>query len=198
MLTSAAGTPTEVNRRHAGQRSSGFTLLEVLVVIVIIGIILSMAVISVHVLGGDHEMDQEAARLQALLVQSREDAMMVGADVGLRLEERGYGWLRYDSRKELWQPVDDDPVLRARELPAGLALQLRVDGRDVPFKRPESTDLLKEAAPVIEPQILVQASGDLVPFDVILRRDGTTEERRVAGTAEGKIEVHDDARERQQ
>ena len=36
-----------------------------LVVIVIIGIITSMAVISVNVLGGDHQMEQESRRLQA-------------------------------------------------------------------------------------------------------------------------------------
>ena len=164
---------------------------------VIIGIITSMAVISVKVLGGDHEMDREAARLQAILVQSREDAMLVGTDVGVRIDPRGYDFLRYDSRKELWQPVTDDPMLRPRALPEGLTAQLRIDGREVVFRQPGSTSLLEEGEPPAEPQLVVQASGDLVPFDVVLRRDGTTEERRVAGTAEGRIEVHDDARERQ-
>ena len=32
------------------------------------------------------------------------------------------------------------------------------------------------------PQVVVQASGDLVPFEVLLRRDGTDEVRRVAGS----------------
>ena len=42
---------------------------------------------------------------------------------------------------------------------------------------------------------MLQASGDLVPFDIMLSRDGTDEKRRVSGTLEGGIEVHDDARE---
>jgi general secretion pathway protein H len=187
-------------RRHpAAGRASGFTLLEVLVVVIIIGIITSMAVISVKVLGGDHEMDQEAARLQAILTQSREDAMLVGTDVGLRLDSQGYDFLRYDTRKDIWQPVTDDPMLRPRALPAGLTLSLQLEGRDVVFKKDAAAEsLLKEGEPLIQPQIVVQASGDLVPFDVYLRRDGTTEERRIAGTLEGKIEIHNDARERQQ
>jgi hypothetical protein len=38
----------------------------------------------------------------------------------------------------------------------------------------------------------VLASGDVVPFEILLRRDGTEETRRIAGTIEGKFEVHDD------
>ena len=198
MPTSAAGTSSRtLPRQPAARPASGFTLLEVLVVIVIIGIITSMAVISVKVLGGDHEMDQEAARLQAILVQSRDDAMLVGTDVGLRVDLHGYDFLRYDSRKDLWQPVTDDPMLRARTLPDGLTLQLRLEGRDVVFEKDEdSKPLLKEGEELVLPQVVVQASGDLVPFDIVLRRDGTTEERRVSGTVEGKVEIHDDARER--
>lgn len=197
MPTSVAGTSSRAPRHRVLRPASGFTLLEVLVVIVIIGIITSMAVISVKVLGGDHEMDQEAARLRAILVQSREDAMLVGTDVGLRLDLTGYDFVRYDPRRELWQSVGDDPMLRPRALPAGLTLALRVEGRDIGFRKDEAArSLLKESEPLIQPQVVVQASGDLVPFDIYLRRDGTTEERRITGTLDGTIEVHDDARER--
>jgi len=55
-----------------------------------------------RVLGGDHEMEQEARRLQAVLTQAREDAMLEGRDVGLRVDARGYDFLRYDNRVDAW------------------------------------------------------------------------------------------------
>jgi general secretion pathway protein H len=196
MPTSATGTSSSnVARRRpvaaARRRASGFTLLEVLVVIVIIGIITSMAVISVNVLGGDHEMEQEAVRLQAILTQAREDAVLQSRDLGLRLDESSFEFLEYDSRNERWRAVLGDPLLRARALPPGLRLALRLEQRKVELEplQPET-----ERDPIY-PQVILQGSGDLAPFDIMFTRDGTTEQRRVSGTLEGKIEVHDDARE---
>lgn len=195
MPTSATGTSNNPRRRRrAAHRSSGFTLLEVLVVVVIIGIITTMAVVSTRVLGGDHEMDQEAKRLVAVLTQARDDAMLEGRDVGLRIDTRGYDFLRYDGRVEQWDLVSDDPLLRERTLPDGLEASLRLESRQVRLPmRTAPTE--RERA---QPQVLVMASGDLVPFEVRLERAGTQEVRAIVGSADGKLEIlaNDDVRRR--
>jgi len=166
----------------------------VLVVVVIIGIITTMAVVSTRVLGGDHEMDQEAKRLVAVLTQARDDAMLEGRDVGLRIDARGYDFLRYDGRVEQWDLVSDDPLLRERTLPDGLEASLRLESRQV--------RLPMRAAPTerepAQPQVVVMASGDLVPFEVRLERAGTQEIRAIVGSADGKLEIfaNDDVRRR--
>ena len=193
MPTSATGTSSKHLRRiPAARRASGFTLLEVLVVVIIISIITTMAVISVNVLGGDHEMQQEAERLQAILMQTREDATLQSRDIGLRLDESGYEFLEFEGRMGLWREVVDDPLLRPRSLPAGLRLSLRLEDRNVQMK-PRQPATEREP---IQPQVILQASGDLVPFDIVFARDGTDELRRVSGTLEGRIELHDDTPKR--
>ena len=208
-------------RAVARPRAAGFTLLEVLVVVTIIGILISMAVVSINVLGGDHEMDQEAERLVAVLGEARDDAMLHGRDLGLRVDARGYDWLKYDSRTDRWVPIDDDIVLRARTLPEGVQLALLVESRSVTLEprgagtAPASpaaasgtggtagkATLSSDAAAqddrvALRPQVVVQASGDLVPFELRLTRDGTEEVRRVVGTESGQVSVEDaDARPR--
>jgi general secretion pathway protein H len=178
----------------ATRRSSGFTLLELLVVIVIIGIITTMAVVSTRVLGGDHEMDQEAKRLVAVLTQARDDAMLEGRDVGLRIDPRGYDFLLYDGRVEEWDLASDDPLLRERTLPDGLEAALWLESRPVRLAlRTPPTERQRA-----QPQVVMMASGDLVPFEVRLERAGTREIRAVVGNADGKLEIlaNDDVRKR--
>jgi general secretion pathway protein H len=166
----------------------------VLVVVVIIGIITTMAVVSTRVLGGDHEMDQEAKRLVAVLTQARDDAMLEGRDVGMRIDARGYDFLRYDGRVEQWDLVSDDPLLRERTLPDGLEASLRLESRQVRLPMRTAPTERQRA----QPQVVVMASGDLVPFEVRLERAGTQEIRAIVGSADGKLEIlaNDDVRRR--
>jgi hypothetical protein len=81
--------------------------------------------------------------------------------------------------------LSGDPLLRERALPDGLYAALRLEARDVQL-RPRSA--ASEQPPPL-PQIVIQASGELVPFEVVLRREGTAEERRITGSADGALTV---------
>lgn len=109
----------------------------------------------------------------------------------MRLDETGYEFLAYDGHVERWNAVAEDPLLRPRSMPEGLRLSLRLEDRNVQLKPRQPAT---ERDP-IQPQVILQASGEQVPFDVGFARDGTDERRRVSGTVEGRIEVHDDTRE---
>lgn len=186
MPISPAGTSSSRRRsRRAAARAPGFTLLEVLVVVVIIGIIATMAVVSTRVLGGDQEMDQEARRLSAVLAQAREEAMLQGRDVGLRVDGRGYDFLLYDNRNERWRLAEGDPLLRERLLPEGLEARLWLESREI--KLP-SRATPNEQSPAT-PQVVVLASGDTSPFELRLERAGTRELRAVVGHIDGTFQV---------
>src|ERR1041384_981037 len=72
----------------------GFTLLELLVVMVIIGIVISVASVSVNVLGRDNQLEDQAKRLNAVISQAREEAEMQARDMGLFIERDGYLFMR--------------------------------------------------------------------------------------------------------
>ena len=163
--------------------SSGFTLIEVLVVVFIIGILISVTLISVHALGRDTEIRDETRRIAGIIGAVQDQAQMEGRDFGLRLKEREYEFLSYDPRRDLWQPVEGDDLLRPRQLPTGLNFQLRLDGRDASLRPPADT---KKPWP---PQIDILGSGDLTTFELKLQREDSDHEATITGNANGELEV---------
>lgn len=171
-------------------RASGFTLLEILVVIVLIGIIVSIATVAIGVLGRDREVEEQARRLWAVMSQGREEAELQGRDLGLYLDDKSYEFMIFDPQQAGWVTVADDDLLTRRELPPGLTLRLWLEAREVVLKPPRqpTADELKKRLP----QIVMIASGEIVPFELEIVREGSDVRWHVASRPDNTLVVEAD------
>ena len=98
----------------------GFTLLEVLVVLVILGIAAGLAVVN---LGGDERgtTEREARRLAGALEHAAAAAQWRRETIGVSAEGERYRFWRRDDA-DRWVPLTDDDVLAPRTLPAGFSV----------------------------------------------------------------------------
>lgn len=181
--------------RQASQR--GFTLLELLVVLVVVGVMVSMAVLSFGVLGRDRQVEEETRRFWAVLRQAREEAELQVEDLGIFMSADAYQFLRFDSRENEWLLIEYDELFAERDLPEGLRFRLRLESRDVVLQPdlPQRGD--KEENDKWPPQIMVLSSGDVMPFELEIERDGAPALWRVTALADNdlRLENRDDRNE---
>ncbi|MES2918949.1 MAG: type II secretion system minor pseudopilin GspH [Pseudomonadota bacterium] len=107
--------------------SLGFTLLEVLMVVLLVGIMSSVVVLSINTGGAERHLPEESQRLAALIEQAANEAVMQNQEFGLRVTAEGYGFLCLDEAEQRWGACDNE-IFRERELPEGLELQLVREG----------------------------------------------------------------------
>ncbi len=120
MPTLATGISVNNTLTAARARSAGFTLIELMVVVFIIGLITAAAVITFGGEQRDTELDREAERLDALFDYVREQAELQTRDYGFRVNNVGYSFVVFDVLQNQWRTADEDDALRQREFPEGL------------------------------------------------------------------------------
>jgi general secretion pathway protein H len=161
MQISATGIST--NSRH--RSICGFTLIEIMVVMLIIGLLAAGTVLSLGTSGRDRELEQERDRILALTDYLRDQGALQNREFGMRWFLGGYEFLGYDSRTARWERLQEDPVTRSRLLPLGLRVSVRIEGRPIVLPKKEDKNP--------QPQIMLFSSGDLSLFELTLQREGT-------------------------
>jgi general secretion pathway protein H len=160
--------------RSAHRDASGFSLLELLVVLLIIGLMTSAALLSVSI--GENDPARAAAlRLKSLIGLAHEEAQMQGRNLALGLWQRGWRFYELGSDGH-WQPVQDERSLRTHNLTGDLVLKLQLQGIDVVLSPLDKT----------RPQVFLLSSGEMQPFVIDVEQQGSVRER-LHGDALGQL-----------
>lgn len=181
MPTSVTGTSTESDPRC---RSGGFSLLELLVVVTIIGIFVGVAVLSVGITGPDRQSEQEAFKLKSIIDLIREEALLQSRDFGILFGESSYRFYFYDYGTLAWLLPADDRLLAEHRLPEPLEFALSVEDREVVLDDADA-DMREDP----RPQVMVLSTGEVTPFRAQIFREFGGTRYELSAEFDGSMEI---------
>ncbi|WP_419535637.1 prepilin-type N-terminal cleavage/methylation domain-containing protein [Endozoicomonas sp.] len=131
----------------------GFTLIEMLVVVVIIGVLLGITLLS-PITGSLHKVVQgEASRLQVLFNQVRDKAAIENVYYGFSIDHEGYyRWWVLPANSREWVILDESPY-QPYLMPESLSLSLNSLETSRPFEFDEES-----------PSVVFHSDYQVTPF----------------------------------
>lgn len=156
------------------RRRGGFSLIELLVVLVIMGVVVGTVTLAIGG-SGERELERAARAAQARITLACQRAELGGHDIGFALDG---GALRFGYlHPQAWQPFPprSGEELRERPLGDGVLAELYRDG-----------ERLGEPDP-LTPQLVCFASGELTPFELRLARADVARRWHLRGQLDGRL-----------
>lgn len=158
-------------------KSSGFSLIEILVVLVIIAFATKMVVYSLEG-GAEEELDIQALRLHTTINMASEFAILNQVELGLLVEDNTLEYLVFDGEK--WITFDREDLFKPIQLDERLKLTLNLEdlawAQDNLLEQSNwrelmsggDEDSLLELKKLKIPQVLILSSGEVSAFQLIL------------------------------
>ncbi len=141
----------------------GFTLVEIMVVVVIIGVFMAATIPALIPDSRGKLLKQESRRLHAVIKMAREEAILDGQEFALGIWQTGYAFYTPDDSEAGWAPTaeTENKTYSSRTLPRDMLMSVEVD----------STELSLEEELPEQPQIYLFSTGEFTPFSYTITMD---------------------------
>ncbi|HRJ53479.1 MAG TPA: type II secretion system minor pseudopilin GspH [Candidatus Thiothrix moscowensis] len=146
-------------------KAKGFSLLEMLIVVLVVGILYSLAGSMLTQTVSD-PLSEEVDRLRERVLLAQDEAVVRSQALGLQLDETGYAFYEYSGFGG-WKLIEKDSLWRRHEWRGKYQQTLYLDGQAVSLSRKQDEGQSK-------PQISILPTGEMRPFEWHLR-DGQRE-----------------------
>lgn len=129
------------------RNSQGFTLIEIMVVIVIIGITVGFALIAFGDFGESKRILFAAEQLANNLRLAQQQAILQTQTLGLRIDNQGYQILQLQNSTQ-WSPLSNKGIFKPNYFPQNTVISLNTNSVSLSGT----------------PAIIISTSGEMTPF----------------------------------
>jgi len=183
-------------RSYPNRTFSGFTLLEVMLVLLLMGLAAGYVMFNAFGASKADLLKSQAQRLQVIVDMASDYAVLNQQQLGIRFEQiqNEYYFVYLDEEDE-WQRIEDEKIYATYTVPSPFSFTLNLD--DLPWDVEDQLfdrDLFDETLSVSEdsveigneeekqlppPQIIIMSSGEITPFSLSFNYDEDVEEEAV-------------------
>lgn len=150
---------------------NGFTLIEILVVLLIVGITATFALMAFGDFGGSRRIAMGAEHFLRYVQLAQHQALIEGNTLGVVLHDSRYQLVRFKP-PNAWQPLTGAAVFKPQHFPADAHWQL-----NAAINYPGG------------PRIIIQPTGDLTAFTITFFSAAKTSIATVTGSADGSLSL---------
>jgi len=154
--------PVQSNKLQAlVPKESGFTLFELLIVIVILGIVAAFALLATGDFGRSRRIEASVSQFVQLVQMAEQQAIIESNVLAIALTPHGYQFYRYqttiNNNQGQWQTLPPNSLLAYHSWPAGVKASVSSSNSSL-----DNDDGTKSF-------IIISPTGDLTPFFLYLK-----------------------------
>jgi general secretion pathway protein H len=171
-------------------KEQGFTLVEILVVLIIVSVMSGVVVTSLPSSFQDGDFDEETLRLKTVMDLVREESLTQASEYGFDTDKDSYSFYVYNEIEQHWEQLESRPYTE-RKLTEGTTLRMIIEDSELVLGGGEEDAESAQNAP----HVLLLSSGEMTPFELTIAR-GREQFRTLVSDGYGELQWQDELDEK--